>query len=162
VRVKRWLQISLLLMVGYSTLTFFVALTVNEKLASKGCLPAYLREKSRTDYTHLFALLRWVPWSATSWCFVEPPIMLLGNQKGTFAPRDGSAVGPKPIPEPGEWQFSVVQVRRELPICFLPYFAFTARGGMHFSVGCRWDDTDHYYVFPRIAIKPIKRGNWTN
>jgi hypothetical protein len=81
--------------------------------------------------------------------------MLLGNQKETFPTRDRSAIGPKPIPKPGEWQFSVVQVRAEIPIWFLPYFAYTTRQGSHFSIGCRWDDTDHYYIFPRIAVKNI-------
>jgi hypothetical protein len=79
--------------------------------------------------------------------------MILGNQKGRFPTLDHSAFGPKPIPEPGEWQFSVVQVRPEIPLWFLPYFAYTTKEGDHFSIGCRWDDTDHYYIFPRVAVK---------
>jgi len=79
--------------------------------------------------------------------------MILGNQKGRFPTRDHSAFGPKPIPGPGEWQFSVVQVRPEIPLWFLPYFAYTTKEGDHFSIGCRWDDTDHYYIFPRVAVK---------
>jgi hypothetical protein len=152
---RRWLRISWLLMAGYASTTLLVALTVNEGLSPKGCLPGYLKDRSRDDYSYLFRLFRWVPWTWTSWCFAEPPIMLLGNQKGTFPTRDSSAIGPKPIPKPGEWQFSVVQVRAEIPIWFLPYFAYTTQQGSHFSIGCRWDDTDHYYVFPRIAVKNI-------
>ena len=142
---------------GYVGTTLAVALTVNEGLTSNGCLPSYLKNRSRDDYTYFFKAFRWVPWAWTSWCFAEPPIMLLGNQKGKFATRDHSAVGPKPIPEPGEWQFSVVQVRAGIPIWFLPYFAWTTQNGNHFSIGCRWDDTDHYYIFPRIAFKNTLR-----
>ena len=150
---KRWLQISLWFVVGYAGTTFLIALTVNEGINSRGCLPSYLRERRRDDYSHLFRLFRWVPWTWTSWCFVEPPTMIWGNQRGRFPTRDHSAFGPKPIPEPGEWQFSVVQVRPEIPLWFLPYFAYTTKEGDHFSIGCRWDDTDHYYIFPRVAVK---------
>ncbi len=155
--LKRWCRISLGCLAGYCVTTLLAALTVNEGLFSRGCLPTYLKERSRQDYSHFFRPFRWVPWPWTSWCFVEPPIMLLGNQKGKFAARDGSALGPKPIPESGEWQFSVVQVRRGIPVFFLPYFAWTTRAGTHFSVGCRWDDSDHYYIFPRIAIKALQK-----
>ena len=154
--LKRGPGIGLLFLAGYCTTTFLVALTVNEGLAPKGCLPAYLKERTHVDYSHLFRLLRWVPWSWTSWCFVEPPILILGNQTTKAVARDGSSVGPKPIPGPGEWQLSLVQVRTELPICFLPYFACTTKRGTHFSIGCRWDDADHYYIFPRIAVKPLE------
>jgi hypothetical protein len=150
---RRWRRISLWFVVGYASTTFLTALTVNEGVNSRGCLPSYLRERRRDDYSHWFRFFRRVPWTWTSWCFVEPPTMILGNQRGRFPTRDHSAFGPKPIPEPGEWQFSVVQVRPEIPLWFLPYFACTTKEGDHFSIGCRWDDTDHYYVFPRIAFK---------
>jgi hypothetical protein len=155
--LRRWQRISLLLITAYAGTTFLAALTVNEGLSPGGCLPGYLRERTRDDYSYLFKLFRWVPWTWTSWCFVEPPRMILGNQKGRYPTRDHSATGPKPIPEPGEWQLSVVQVRPEIPLWFLPYFAWTTKKGNHFSAGCRWDDIDHYYVFPRIAIKNTRK-----
>ena len=154
---RRWLHIGLILAGGYVGTTLAVALTVNEGLSCNKCLPDYLKNRTRDDYSYLFKPFRWVPWTWTSWCFAEPPIMLLGNQKGRFATRDRSAMGPKPIPEPGEWQFSVVQVRAGIPVWFLPYFACTTQRGNHFSIGCRWDDTDHYYIFPRIAVKNTLR-----
>jgi len=155
---RRWLRIGVLLMGFYVASTLLVALTVNVRLSAKECLPEYLKNRTRSDYSHLFRPFRWVPWTWTSWCFAEPPIMILGNQRGRFLTRDRSALGPKPIPEPGEWQFSVVEVRDGVPIWFLPYFACTTRSGSHFSIGCRWDDSDHYYVFPRIAFKNTLRA----
>ena len=150
---RRALYIIILFLPAYNVATVLVALTANQRLGSGECLPAHLRNRTHDDYSHLFKPFRWVPRSWTSWCFVEPPLLLLGNQKGTLAARNRSTRGPKPIPRPGEWQLSVVQLRERLPVFFLPYFAFTTKKGTHFSVGCRWDDTDHYYTFPRIALK---------
>ena len=91
------------------------------------------------------SFLRWIPRGATSWCFVEPPIILLGNY--------GIAL-PKPIPEKGRWQVSVVQMCRGWPV-FLPYAAVTTRRGYHVRIGARWDDVDGYYTFPSFALKKV-------
>lgn len=56
---------------------------------------------------------------------------------------------PKPITQPGSWQFSYFP----LGPWFAWYFAFTTKGGIHFRIGARWDDVDDYVEFPSIAIK---------
>jgi hypothetical protein len=104
------------------------------------------------DYYLFFA--RQVPRRITSWGFVEPPVLLLGNQRQWFRTETGN-VGPQPIPRPGNWQLSMVQIHAGYPF-FLPYFALTTGSGWHFRIGCRWDDSDHYYTFPSIALKRLK------
>ena len=112
------------------------------------CLPEWLRGKTHDDY--YLTWTRWIPRSATSWCIKAPPIQLLGNQEGEALAADGT-IGPKPIPRPGEWQLSIVQIKKGWPF-FLPYFAWTTEQGTHFRLGARWDDVDQYYTFPSIAI----------
>ena len=65
--------------------------------------------------------------------------------------------GITPLPQRGEWQLSLVQERKGWPI-YVPYFAFTTKGGWHFRVGCRWDTVDHYYTYPTLALNYYKPG----
>ncbi len=135
----------------YLTSIYLVAYFSKPKLIGAGCLPDYLKTKKHNDYTFLFRPLRFLPFAATSFCFEEPPIMILGNQKSFEFSRNKSLKGPKPVPKAGEYQLSVIQVKKNLPL-FLPYFAITFKNNLHFRIGCRWDDVDHYYVFPSIAL----------
>lgn len=116
------------------------------------CLPPHIKNKKHTDYT--LPGTKWIPFWATSWCFVEPPIMLLGNQKQRSVAANGQ-LGSSPIPEPGTWQLSMVQLKKQW-VFTLPYFALTTKTGFHFRIGCRWDNVDHYFVFPSIAARHLK------
>lgn len=85
--------------------------------------------------------------------------MILGNQKvvspgGTFSYKgqDLKVVYPRPIGEPGSWQFSFFP---QGP-WFAMYLAFTLPWiNLHFRIGARWDDVDDYVEFPSIAIKRV-------
>lgn len=149
--IKKFFRFGVLVWAAYLPLLYGVA-TVSSALAlGKSCLSPALKDKRHSDFPRG---LRWVPWSATSWCMEEPPKKLLGSQKSASASLAGK-FGPKPVPEPGTWQISVVRLKRRLPF-FLPYLAYTAKNKMHFRIGCRWDDVDHYYVFPSIALKKVR------
>jgi hypothetical protein len=147
---SKWLVLPSALLFGSLILIYLVALLPERNLFGDHCLPAWLRGKNHDDY--YFYQMRWIPRSATSWCIPQAPILLLGNQRGRAAALDGR-IGPKPVPQPGEWQVSVVQLKRDWPL-FLPYVAWTTKDGTHFRFGARWDDIDHYYTFPSIAIAP--------
>lgn len=139
----------------YMILIYAVALAPQEKLLGKRCLPDKLKERLHDDY--YLPDTTWIPFYATSWCLVEPPILLIGNQKSKSQLKNGQE-GPKPIPMPGEWQISIVQIKKKLPL-ILPYAAFTTKSNLHFRIGCRWDDIDHYYVFPSISVKRLSNKN---
>ena len=142
------LKIGLAVMVGYGSLIYLVAILPGKKLVGDRCLPSQLQGEVHKDF--YFSWTRWIPRSATSWCMDKAPVQLLGNQQAKAMARNG-APGPKPIPGPGEWQFSAVQLKDGWPL-YLPYFAFTTKSGTHVRIGCRWDDVDHYYTFPSFAI----------
>ena len=148
---KLW-RIATAVMAGYMILLYLAALLPDERLIGNKCLPDSLKGKSHNDY--YLPGTRWIPRSVTSWCMEEPPIQLLGNQKRQAHAQDGTT-GPKPIPEAGEWQVSAVQMKKGWPL-FLPYVAITTKSGRHFRIGCRWDDVDHYYTFPSIAIAKVR------
>jgi hypothetical protein len=112
-------------------------------------LPAHLKGKAHDDYW--LPGTRWVPRSATSMRLVEPPVMVLGSDGHPSAAGLDGARGPKPIPPPGQWQASLVQVKAGWPLV-LPYVALTTSEGLHFRFGARWDDVDHYYTFPTFAL----------
>ena len=120
-------------------------------ILGKSCLPEPFRLKPHNDYPWG---LRWVPRWATSWCMQEPPVQLLGNQKSTAVTPAGKR-GPKPIPEPGTWQLSGMRLHINFPIYIPTYVAITTKNRFHFRIGARWDDVDHYYVFPSIALKKV-------
>jgi hypothetical protein len=124
---------------------FFVAYALllipgnsGKRLIGNDCLPKTLQGKVHNDYKFMFA--RKLPRAVTSLGMVEPPIALLGSNL--------------PIPTPGSWQISLVQVRRSFPI-YLPYAACTTKSGLHFRIGARWDNYDHYYTFPSLALKRV-------
>ncbi len=145
---RKWWMLPPAMLLGYVILIYLVALLPERNLFGDRCLPAWLQGKSHNDY--YFSWTQWIPRSATSWCIAQAPILLLGNQKGRARAQDGR-IGPKPVPEPGEWQVSMVRLKRDWPL-FLPYIAWTKKDGTHFRFGARWDDVDHYYTFPSIAI----------
>jgi hypothetical protein len=154
-KLRKILRILLISFAAYAAATLIVALSVNEALMSKDCLPDSFGARPHDDYTigrWKLPLISRIPWNLTAWCFVEPPIYIAGNQK-SFYEHNGHR-GLKPIPAPGEWQLSLVRVREGLPF-FLPYFAFTMHSGNHFRAGCRLDDVDFYYVFPSISLKRL-------
>lgn len=146
--IRKWSVVFLLAVAGYFTLGY-VLLSI-EKLEGKTCLPTTLQHKLHWDYPHG---LRWVSRSKTSWCMVQPPTLVLGNQTNYHAQKGLS--GPEAIPARGSWQLSFVQVREKFPF-FLPYFAMTTSGGWHWRVGCRWDQSDGYYTFPSGTIKRVR------
>lgn len=117
---RRALYIIILFLPAYNVATLLVALTANQRLGSGECLPAHLRNRTHDDYSHLFKPFRWVPWSWTAWCFVEPPLLLLGNQKGTFAARNRSTRGPKPIQSRGNGNFPSYSYARDCLFFFFP------------------------------------------
>ena len=116
----------------------------------------------------------------TSFCNFKAPVIFFGNQRywsafnrelhtkiwqyselGDLPTQVGEYKldwGPKPIPRPGEWQFSVVTVDYpRLPTLGLPYLAFTTKYGVSFRIGARWTDGYPSYVqYPSIAIKGAK------
>ena len=114
-------------------------------LIGKESLPKHLREELHRDYKFLKIVPRW----ATSGKFVEPPLWLAGNQEEFSYTLD--IVVPQPLPGSNQWQFSLVQIRERYPF-YLPYLALTIQN-VHFRAGCRWDDTEHYYTFPSLALK---------
>lgn len=124
-----------LIVLGYFLTGYLFA--VFSGLIGESALPEHLRSANHPDY--VISVLRGIPRKVTSCHFVEPPIKILGN------------ASVKPISKPGSWQLSAVQVKKDWPF-FFPYFAFTFNG-VHFRVGCRWDNVDHYYTMPSIALK---------
>lgn len=135
----------------YLLFCYGVAATSPIPVFGRDCLPQALKDKRHTDYPKG---LRWIPWHITSWCAWEPPRKLAGNQKSNSVSLAGKS-GPKPVPEPGTWQISVVRLKHRIPL-FLPYAAYTTKNRVHVRLGCRWDDVDHYYVFPSIAVKKVR------
>ncbi|MBI2607390.1 MAG: hypothetical protein HYW51_01030 [Candidatus Doudnabacteria bacterium] len=87
----------------------------------------------------------------TARALLEPPTMIFGSRHYLQAMATSGEVGPKPIPANGQWQFSLVRIRKNSWF-FLPYIAFTFCS-VHFRIGCRWDDVDHYYTLDSIALK---------
>jgi len=146
---RKVLKLIIGVILGYLVLIYLLALLPSEKLVGRGCLPEHLKERLHDDYD--IPGTKWIPFAATSFCFVEPPIQILGNQDFNY-PGLNNKMGPKPIPLPGQWQFTIVQEKKGWPL-YLPYFAFTTKGGIHFRIGARWDDIDNYYVFPSFGIK---------
>lgn len=148
--LKKTMIYATVLEILYFALIYGVALLPQERLIGSQCLPPHLQDKGHQDYL----IGKWIPRSATSACFVEPPVMLLGSQKSSSPAPNGES-GPGPIPERGTWQFSSVRIKRGVPL-FLGYFAITTENGWHFRFGCRWNDVDHYYTFPSVSLKKIK------
>lgn len=131
---------------AYVFVIYAMALLPGEKLIGGHCLPNHLKNKLHADYL----VARKIPFSATAACFVEPPVQVLGSQN-FWAESKSGIVGPKPIPPRGEWQLSLIREKKNWPV-FIPYFAITGKDGWHFRIGCRWDDIDHYYVFPSVSV----------
>lgn len=109
---------------------------------SKGCLPKHIREGKHTDYWWPFNNL---PRSWTSFCWMQPPSKLAGNQPQREYPTFAYMLACKPTPDPGEWQLS-------WPL----YFAFTTKRKLSFRIGARWDDVDFYYTFPSFRLWRLK------
>lgn len=151
-KVKNVLRKAVLVFVTCIFLLYGVALVSTPPRLGKDCLPEALKTKRHSDYPKG---LRWIPWSATSWCMENPPKKLLGTQKSVASTPAGKK-GPKPVPEPGTWQLSGKRLHRKFPIYLPTYVAFTTKNKMHFRMGCRWDDVDNYYVFPSIALKKVR------
>ncbi|MBL0058549.1 MAG: hypothetical protein IPP35_05485 [Elusimicrobia bacterium] len=110
-------------------------------------LPSHLKNKRHWDYPWPFHR---IPrgWTTFRW---GKPKMLLGNQ---VSQEEGS---PKPIGEPGSFQFSRYP-DLPIPLSWLPlYLAVTTSGGTHFRLGARWDDVDAYTQFPSVAIKHLEK-----
>jgi hypothetical protein len=146
--IRTWTIGSCAVVVGYFLIGCI--LLPFERAESRTCLPSKLQDQPHGDY---LPGLRWIPRSATSWCMVQPPKMVMGSQTNDCV-RKGLR-GPEAIPARGQWQLSFVQVRERLPF-FLPYFAITTKNGWHWRIGCRWDQSDGYYSFPSGAIKKLR------
>ena len=150
--IRRMLNCIGLLLCGcavYMAIVYAVIALSPEIGWGNDALPHHLKGKTHNDYW--FASIRWIPRGATSMRLVEPPVMILGSRDHRKASGLNGTKGPKPIPGPGQWQFSLVQVKAGWPLV-LPYFAYTSAEGSHFRCGARWDDVDHYYTFPSIAV----------
>jgi len=147
-RIKKLAIVVVTIVIGYFSLGL-VELS-SEKFEERTCLPGKLQSQLHEDYPRG---LRWISRRATSWCMVQPPTMVMGNQTN-YSSAEGSS-GPEAIPNRGQWQLSFVQVKRGSPL-FLPYFAVTTTSGWHWRAGCRWDQLGKYYSFPSGTIKKIK------
>ncbi|MDD5544582.1 MAG: hypothetical protein PHX83_15555 [Acidobacteriia bacterium] len=121
-------------------------------LTGKNDIPEAVTARDHGDYSLFF--VRPLSRRLTSWKFVEPPILITGTETQKYKPGEETAEL-QPIPAGGEWQFSLVQINPKYPL-YLPYFALTTSRGWHFRIGCRWDDLDHYYTFPSIALKHLR------
>ena len=128
-----------------------IALLPVEKITGKECLPSDLARQDHNDYPRY---VRWVPRRATSWCMVEPPLLIAGSQSN--ARQANGELGPSPLPPPGEWQFSVVTVRKGWPFV-LPYIAVTTKTSFHARIGVRWNPDEGYYTFPSVTVKQLKK-----
>ncbi len=146
---RKVLRIILIGLGAYVALIALIIIFSFPPLIGNHCLPDQLKGKLHEDF--FFPSIRWIPRAATAFCFAEPPIKLLGNQNYWEDAKNGE-LGPKPIPPPGQWQLTVVQVKKGWPL-YIPYFALTTKKGTHFRIGCRWDDADNYYVLPSIGFK---------
>lgn len=149
-KISKCIRYALAILCVHVLTIYLVAIFSQPPLIGRNCLPEYLQEKKHVDYVYG---IRWIPWRATSWCLVEPPITLLKRQNRYALTRDGR-VGLLPVPRPGQWHLAIVQIKPGWPL-YLPYFTITAKNGYHFRIGCRWDNSDHYYVFPSLSIKYI-------
>ncbi|MDO8495398.1 MAG: hypothetical protein Q7S32_02625 [bacterium] len=150
--LKRFFRLVFYLTVSYLAVVYLFAILSCPSLIGQDSLPAHLKLKKHGDYT--MPGTKWIPFSVTAWSIVEPPIMLLGNQTQKATSLQNQT-GPSPIPEPGTWQLSAIQLKKSWPL-FLPYFALTTKSGWHFRISCRWDDIDHYYVFPSLSARYLK------
>ncbi|MBI4160745.1 MAG: hypothetical protein HY506_02445 [Candidatus Yanofskybacteria bacterium] len=148
-RIKKIIKSSVILLSIYLA-TCLAAAILFARRDGKACLPIPI-QKGKLHQDYYFEFLRWIPFAWTSWCFEEPPILIAGNQN-YWEKLPGGSAGPKPLPRPGEWQLSIIQIKRGWPL-FFPYFSFTTQDGLHFRIGCRWDDIDSYFVLPSFAIK---------
>jgi hypothetical protein len=139
----------LYLLAALSASYFVIGFGVALLYGGSECLPAHLQSQRHIDRIWI---KRWLPRKMTARSLVEPPIMLWGSSCHGIAAAANGNLGPRPIPQAGQWQFSVVQVREGSWFC-LPYFAFTTFFGLHFRIGTRWDDVDHYYTLDSMSIK---------
>mgnify|MGYP000887022408 CR=1 FL=1 len=112
-------------------------------------LPPHLRGRNHNDFP---PFLRWVPRGWTAWDWGEPR-KLVGNQQAESSPGV-----PRPIGEPGSWQFSIFP---DAPWWAWPvawYFAISGRlladgWFRHFRFGARYDDIDNYCDWPSVASR---------
>jgi len=148
-----WFSFVVFMILFWMIYFFFAYITASKHgLIGGSCIPDHIRDKYHDDY--YFKFMHIIPRKYTFGCFTEPPVMLFGNQNyWSLAKND--FVGPRPIPRPGEWQFSVILIEIKNMKLYLPYFAFTTSSGWHARIGCKWDDVDGYFVFFSIAFKRI-------
>lgn len=131
--------------------------------------PIHQPDGERPSHDDYVPGLEWIPRTWTSFSIETPPRLLFGNQRywGNFyngqrlsdSPIPSPVWGPKPIPRPGEWQFSLVPISiSNWGIIVLPYFAFKTKSGLHFRMGARWSDDEgfNYVTFPSLAVKMFK------
>ncbi len=118
------------------------------------CLQDERKYTNHTDYA--FGLITAIPWKETTFCGIDPPYLVAGNQDYTRWVKNRYA--PKPIPLPGQWQFSYTLVDTSLWRVYLPYVAVTTKDMYHVRLGWRWDDIDEIF-FPSFACKKIGY-NW--
>lgn len=135
------------LVVFYFSLGFLTALL----FGGGNCLPPHLANEGHSDRVLGF---RWMSRELTARCLVQPPIPLITSRNFPLSLARNGVYGPKPIPGPNQMQVSLVQVREGWPF-FLPYLAVTAQR-LHFRIGVRWDDVDHYYTLDSIALKMME------
>ena len=107
------------------------------------------RESYHTDYIWG---LRWVKWKDTTFCKISPPVQDFGSQD--YHSGDDCKNPPKPIPLPGQWQFSHTTVKTKYWNVRLYYFALTTTNRYHGRIGWRWDDLGNFFV-PTVSIKAI-------
>ncbi len=152
--MSKWKKAILVVLLGglsYLTLGLGVAMP----FWGGRCMPTTLRAQTHTDFT--MPGTKWIPRRFTCFCLPTKGPKVLWYSAGTeFVNLPSGELAPKPIPKPGEWQFSVVQMRPSLPF-YWPYWAWTSGTGMHYRAGVRWDDVDKFYVFPSLARHQLDR-----
>jgi hypothetical protein len=142
------ISVLVLAVVMYLNVGYIVAI----RSGDGNCLPPHLRDKKHTDRVWF---KRWMSRNWTSRALVEPPVMIFGSSGHEMSVARNGKSGPNPISRSGGWQFSVAHVK-EGSFFYLPYFAITIKR-VHFRIGTRWDDIDHYFTLDSLSLKILKR-----
>lgn len=136
---------------------FAAGIEVIKKYGGAHCLPESVRWKDHDDY--YFGFLQHIPRRATCFCGVPPPTQRGGNQDYWGVDDEGRSY-PMPIPRPGEFQHSVVEIKDMNTV--LHYYAINLPRswllphGLHLRIGWRYDNIDGFYTWSisRKTIEP--------
>lgn len=138
-KVRKYLLIFVVTFFVYQVAGYFLAYAQT----GPGCMPDHLKGQLHTDYS--IPAFQSVPRGTMYASLVQPPILLAGSSGYPTEAATNGEHGPKPIPGPGQWQLSTIQVKKGWPF-YLFYVAYTTKNGSHFRLGTRWDDVDKFYV----------------